>query len=472
MLKKVFYFCISSILAISLVACGSTPAATDTSSDTSDTATTDKKEDKKSSTGKTKLRVVFRDDGIGEDAPLYRWMAKAYETYPKKDEIELDIAPITASEGDYFAKVALSLQSPDTAPDIVTEDTFQLATDVSAGYLAPLDDMLVNYPAWTDGSYIESLKAGVSGADGQVYAIPYTSDSRGLWYNKDIFKQAGLSEDWNPKSWQEILDTCAILKEKVPDVIPFWCNSAIATGEATSMQTYEMLLYGTGTGERLIENDKWVVSSPQILQSLEFLETIYKEGYGPPLAIVLNGQASNMSAREYLPEGKLAISLDGSWITGNYQPEGASPWPEYKDVLGFAPMPTSEGQDPGTITLAGGWGLAVPEKSSNKEAAFEFIQYLMEPENYVPAIIEIGGLSTRTDSLESPEYASRPFLETSSKFLEESAFRPQNDNYPNVSTHIQTMVESVVSGNTPQAAMDQYAADVTNAVGKENVISK
>lgn len=29
-------------------------------------------------------------------------------------------------------------------------------------------------------------------------------------------------------------------------MIPFWCNSGVATGEATSMQTYEMLLYGTG----------------------------------------------------------------------------------------------------------------------------------------------------------------------------------------------------------------------------------
>ncbi len=77
------------------------------------------------------------------------------------------------------------------------------------------------------------------------------------------------------------------------------------------MQTYEMLLYGTG--ERLLsDDDKWIVKSQGILDSLNFLQDIYTNGYGPDLSLVLNGQASNTSAREYLPEGKLAISLDGS----------------------------------------------------------------------------------------------------------------------------------------------------------------
>lgn len=159
-------------------------------------------------------------------------------------------------------------------------------------------------------------------------------------------------QDWEPKSWNDILDACKAVKEKCPDVVPFWCNSGVATGEATSMQTYEMLLYGTG--ERLLDDDdKWIVKSQGILDSLNFLQDIYTNGYGPDLSLVLNGQASNTSAREYLPEGKLAISLDGSWVTGNWADTGAAPWPEAKEVLGFAAMPTSEGQDPGTITLAG-----------------------------------------------------------------------------------------------------------------------
>ena len=119
-------------------------------------------------------------------------------------------------------------------------------------------------------------------------------------YNRDILAQAGViskGQDWEPKNWNDILDACKAVKEKCPDVVPFWCNSGVATGEATSMQTYEMLLYGTG--ERLLsDDDKWIVKSQGILDSLNFLQDIYTNGYGPDLSLVLNGQASNTSARE------------------------------------------------------------------------------------------------------------------------------------------------------------------------------
>lgn len=80
--------------------------------------------------------------------------------------------------------------------------------------------------------------------DGKVYGIPYCTDTRGLWYNREILTTAGViaeGEDWQPKTWDDILDACAKIKDKCPDVVPFWCNSGVATGEATSMQTYEMI---------------------------------------------------------------------------------------------------------------------------------------------------------------------------------------------------------------------------------------
>lgn len=421
---------------------------------------------------KSVITVTFRDDGRGENGSLWKWLQNAYETFEKKDSCELNIAPITASEGDYFAKIALSLQSEKTAPDLVAEDTFQLATDVEAGYLTALDDYLENYTDWTNGSYYHSLKEGVTAADNKVYGVPYNTDSRGLWYNKEIFKQAGLPEEWEPKSWNDILVACQTIKDNVPDVVPFWCNSAVATGEATAMQTYEMLLYGTG--ERLMDDStgKWIISSQGILDSLTFLEKIYKDNFGPPLTKVLNGQASNISAREYLPQGKLAISLDGCWITGNYLETGASPWPEYSNVLGFAPMPTQNGDGSGIITLAGGWAWSIPAKSDNKDITMEFIKHLMEPSIYVDAVVSLGSIGTRTDIVYHDKYSSMPFIQTASEYLKDASFRPKNSKYSAVSTHIQTMVEAVVSGTSPADAMATYGVDVTRTVGEDNVIGK
>ena len=459
--KQVLAMLMVSVMALGMTACGGEK--------------TDKgnpKGEDSDSSGKQKITFTFRDDGSDlEKNALYKWVNAAYDSWDKKNEVELDVAPITASEGDYFTKIALQLADSGTCPDLVCEDTFQLPNDVAAGYLTNLDEYVEDYGDWNDGKYYDSMKNMVTGTDGSVYGIPYCTDTRGLFYNREVLTKAGVikeGEDWKPKSWEDILSACEKIKKNCPDVVPFWCNSGVATGEATSMQTYEMLLYGTG--ERLITDDgKWITESKGIEESLQFLSDIYTKGYGPSLSLVLNGQASNTSSREYLPQGKLGISMDGIWITGNWKENGAAPWDGYEDKVGLAAMPTSQGQDPGTITLAGGWALSIPENSDAKDITFEFIQHMMSPDIYTEAVLNQGNICTRTDVAEKEEYTSQPFFAQATELLETAEFRPQNDKYSSVSTCIQSMVESVVSGTSPKDAMAQYRTDVARTVGEDNI---
>jgi multiple sugar transport system substrate-binding protein len=424
------------------------------------------------SKAKKTITITYRDDGTGSNGTLYKWITDVASRYPNKD-VEVKPTPIQASEGDYFAKIALALKSKDTAPDIVTEDTFILNADASAGYLEPLDDKVKAWEDWSNGSFIEAMKKGVTASDGKIYGVPYNTDSRGLWYNKQIFKQAGLPEDWQPKNWDEVLSAAKTIKEKAgSDVVPIWMNMGKATGEATSMQTYEMLLYGTG--ERLYDDasGKWITKSQGITDALSFIETINKEKLGPPLSKVLNGQAGNNSTREYLPKGKLGISLDGSWITGNYLEGGAAPWPEYKDVLGFAPMPTNKGQAPGSITLAGGWALSIPSNAQHKDEAWDFIKFALNKENTQKLVVSSGNITVRADVAKDPGYSGMPFYQIATDYLKNAEFRPAQDKYPEVSTQIQTMVESVATGMSPADAMNKYATDVTRIVGQDHILEK
>jgi multiple sugar transport system substrate-binding protein len=465
-IKRKFALITATIMCVSLLF-----GCTSNKETTNDPANTKTGEGNAQTTKKT-ITITYRDDGIGEEGALYKWIKEVSASYPNKN-VEIKPTPIQASEGDYFAKIALALKSKDTAPDIVTEDTFILNSDASAGFLEPLDERLKGWEDWTNGSFIEAMKKGVTASDGKVYGVPYNTDSRGLWYNKDIFKNAGLPEDWQPKSWDDVLNAARTIKEKAGEgVVPIWMNLGKATGEATSMQTYEMLLYGTG--ERLYDNDssKWIIKSQGILEALNFIETINKEKLGPPLSKVLNGQAGNTASREYLPQGKLAISLDGSWITGNYFDTGASPWPEYKDVLGFAPMPTSKGQAPGSITLAGGWALSIPSNAQHKDEAWDFIKYALGKENTQKLVIASGNITVRADVAKDPGYTKMPFNEIATEYLKNAEFRPAQDKYPEVSTQIQTMVESVTTGTSPADALKKYAQDVTRIVGKDHVIEK
>ncbi|MFV0503359.1 MAG: extracellular solute-binding protein [Lachnospirales bacterium] len=446
--------------------------AGDTSKAETPEVKTETDEQKETETGSepVEIRMTFRDDGIGADGASYKHMERVgKELTESNPNIIVNISPIQASEGDYFAKIALALQSPDTAPDVVTEDTFMLPSDVKAGYLHPLTDYLAEWDEW--GDFYESLKEGVKGEDGVVYAVPYNTDTRGLYYNQDIFDAAGIATPWEPKNWEDILIASRQIKENVGgSVVPIWFNSGIATGEATSMQTYEMLLYGTG--ERLQdESGKWIVESQGILDTLTWIDKVYKEQLGPPLSQVLNGQGSNNAARIYMPQGNLGIQLDGSWTTGNYKETGASPWPEYTEKLKITRMPTQNGDFGGTVSLAGGWGYAIPANSQHKDEAWEYVKALSSFENLTDRSMLESSMTTRTDIASSEEYLSIPIMSEMTEFLDTSYFRPKNESYPQVSTAIQSMVEAVVTGTAPVDAMKEYSEAVRRVVGDDNAVA-
>jgi multiple sugar transport system substrate-binding protein len=59
-----------------------------------------------------------------------------------------------------------------------------------------------------------------------------------------------------------------------------------AGGEASSMQGFEMLLYGTPAGDRSLydaSQKKWVVGSKAFKDALAFVHTVYGEKLGPPV---------------------------------------------------------------------------------------------------------------------------------------------------------------------------------------------
>ena len=425
-----------------------------------------------SSSKKEVMKITYRSGG-GTNQGLTDWLNKDIIPQFEKDhpKVDVQLAPLNVSEGDYFAKIALMLKSKNSAPDLVTEDTFMVNSDASAGYLEQLDDKIKGWSDWNN--YTESVKQGVIAQDGKIYGVPYNTDSRGLWYNKELFKKAGLPVPWEPKTWDDILQAARTIKEKLPGVTPLWMNSGKATGEATSMQTFEMLLYGTQTP--LYDNDskKWIVKSKGLTDSFNFINIVYKEKLGPNLSQVLNGQGGSMAYQQLMPKGKLAIGLDGFWQTGNWGDSGAAPWPEAFTTLGFAAMPTQNGEAPGKTTMSGGWALSIPKNSQQKDLAWQFIQFASSKENNLKLLKKERNLTPRKDVAEEKTYQDIPMFKEATEFLKFTHFRPAVDKYPTVSTQIQSLVEDVVTGKiTPEQAAEQYQVNVTKIVGKDNVIEK
>jgi multiple sugar transport system substrate-binding protein len=288
------------------------------------------------------------------------------------------LVPIEAEQDQYFTKLALMNRSASTAPDVIYEDSFQVRSDAAAGYLAPIDEQLAKWSDWSQ--FDDTAKQAGLGDDGKTYGVSMGTDTRALYYSKKLFAQAGLPTEWQPKTWDDVLNAARTIKAKVPGVTPFNIYAGKSTGEGTSMQGFEMLLYGTDSTLYDTSSKKWVTGSKGFKDSLNFYKTVYGEKLGPSLDLALDATVGSRVSTELLPQGKLAIALDGSWLPGQWI-TGDNAWPEWEKTIGYAPMPTQNGQQPGATSMSGGWLLSVGANAPDKQAAVDFIGVALNREN-------------------------------------------------------------------------------------------
>lgn len=382
--------------------------------------------------------------------------------------VTVQLQPIQAEGADYYTKLALMNKSASTAPDVQYEDTFKIQSDAAAGYLLPLDDKLAGWPDWQ--LYAKGAQEAGQGPDGQTYGVSLGTDTRGLWYNQELFAQAGIPTPWEPKTWDDVRAAAQTIHEKLPDVIPLNMYSGKAAGEAASMQTFEMLLSGTDDWLYNPDTKKWITGSQGFTDSLQYVADIYQNNLGPSLQQALDPNIFTNVTAEWLPTGKLAIALDGSWQSGAWVEGGTSPWPQWNTVLGLAPMPTQNGQAPGSTSMSGGWTLALGKNTANPDLAFAFLTTALSKDNALSFDIDNSQIAVRSDVAADPSYTqANPSFAFFSKLVDVTHFRPATEDYSQISSAIQVAMEAVMTGQSSVAdAAAAYDAAVVKIVGQEN----
>ncbi len=84
------------------------------------------------------------------------------QQYPGK---KVELVPIKAPDSEYYTKLQQMLRSPKTAPDLVYEDTFLINSDITSGYLKPLDPYLDKWPDWNQ--FVDTAKSAAKAEDGR-----------------------------------------------------------------------------------------------------------------------------------------------------------------------------------------------------------------------------------------------------------------------------------------------------------------
>ncbi|MEJ1116264.1 extracellular solute-binding protein [Paenarthrobacter sp. CCNWLY172] len=386
--------------------------------------------------------------------------------------VAVELQPIQANDDDYGTKLALAQRSAETAPDVFYEDTFKVRSDVDAGYLLKLDGYLEKWDDWS--LFNEAAKAAGRADDGSIYAVPLGTDTRAIWYNKTVLQKAGVSLPWQPKTWDDILTTARAVKASDPNVIAFNMYAGKGTGEGTVMQGFYELLYGTDSTLYDENARKWVVGSQGFTDSLAFLKTLYDEKLAVSPAEALDANVWKKVFGEWFPQGKLAATVEGSYTPSFWQKGGAYEWAGYEQDMGVAMFPTRNGQEPGGVSMSGGWTLAVGAKSKNPDLAFQFLTTALNKKNALAYDINNSQIAVRTDVAAEADYlAANPFVKDVSDLVAVTHYRPATADYPKISTAVQVATESVITGKqSPEDAAAEYDATVRKLVGEDKVLEK
>lgn len=264
-------------------------------------------------------------------------------------------------------------------PDVCSLETATLATLGSEGCFTPLDDFMREIPYLNEDRFFHHVWEMVAFA-GHVWAIPTTTDSTCLLWNKNLFRRAGLDPERPPRTIQELEEFAAKLTVRdsngyveqigflpwLPwDVTHLW--GCIFGGKWYDPETRRMICG----------------ADPGIIASLAWQQSFAIDPRGGPRtgyaidpqkisAIPGGGFGEYQSASNPFYTGKVAMIVEGEWqveFTSKYAPD--LDW-------GVAPIPQPEGVTPVSYSPNAVVD-AIPLGSRHVEAAKTFLKWFYSP---------------------------------------------------------------------------------------------
>ncbi|WP_102127469.1 ABC transporter substrate-binding protein [Deinococcus planocerae] len=197
---------------------------------------------------------------------------------------------------------------------------------------------------------------------GQFYAVPFQSETRTLYYRKDLFRQAGLDPNRPPRTWDELYSYASRLQR----------NGVYGLAQPMSidyMTAHNFAPVYLSYGGRLLDaGGRCGLNTPAFKTALRKYTDVLKNGGTSPNAAT----ASATVFREGFRSGRYAMLIDGPWTWVALQESK----PAFLNQIGFAQVP----QGPrGRIGFLGGVPLVMWKSARNKDAAAAFLRYATDP---------------------------------------------------------------------------------------------
>jgi multiple sugar transport system substrate-binding protein len=192
--------------------------------------------------------------------------------------------------------------------------------------------------------------------------------------------------------------------------------------------------------------------SPEVVEALEYYQSFFEEGLTSPSV------PEGFDVTQGFVAGTHPMFFSGPWHMSLIEEQGGA---ELEGKWDIAPMPTKET----ATSFVGGSDLVVFEGSENKDAAWAFVRYLLEPEVQQKWYAEVSALPSVEAAWEQGELSTDEKLALFGEQLRDAKSPPPIPKWEQVAAEVvNTELEKVATGgSTPEQgaqAMQQKAESI------------
>lgn len=308
--------------------------------------------------------------------------------------------------GDIFTKNIAQIAAGNPC-DIMANSLNEVRFRASEGQVESLDEYVTDD---VKGSFYEQYIEACTGDDGSLYALPFSVDTRVIYYNKQHFEEAGINPE-DIKTWDDLAEAAYKLDVKEGDkytrvgFMPGLGNGGIATwlinanqGPCWYTEDGETVT-PTVNSETNKEGFKWFrdMIDHYGQDTYNEYEAAFKSGMADPFAsgtmsMLVQTSAYTSSLAQTAPDLEVGVML----------------LPEFKEGNGN----TADGD---------GFVLEIPKGAKCPEGSYEFIKFATSYETQDFISSNLGDFSARNDFDENSEFFKKPLVADISKALEQTS---------------------------------------------------
>lgn len=334
------------------------------------------------------------------------------------------------------------------APTISYQGINQIRQFVDAGHAYDLSDFKTADPRWkeADGYYPSMMELGVF--DGTQYAVPFAISTPIMYYNADLFREAGLDPDNPPRTWPEVIAAAKRIQAASDDATGMFYDYLI-----TGNWGFQALVYSEGGTMMDAKETRVAFADEPGLRAVRTLRSFVDEA-------VMKDWNRKQGEQSFIA-GRVGFYFSStSWLKGVQD--------KAKFDLRTALYPVGS---TGTRKLPSGGNAAViiTDDPKEAEAAYEYAMFAAGPIGSAIMVTGSGYMPMHAEAAENLQdfYAENPNFRTSLEQIP-TIFRwysfPGQNTLKIIDVIKDSLQSTVAKEQDPEAAIKEAAEEVAKLV--------